>query len=80
MRVLLLPRIERRLTDPQLSGNVAERAAGLDLAEGVRDLFLGKFRPLHWSRPFVMDRRSRHPTLVLTAVVFGGDVSVKQAA
>ena len=35
VRVLVLPRVERRLTDPQLRAHVADRYACLGLAEGI---------------------------------------------
>src|SRR5216684_1270565 len=53
VRVLLLPRVERGLADPQLPAHVADRGAALGLAQRVGDLLLGEFRALHRSRPFV---------------------------
>src|SRR5262252_10940071 len=47
MRVLLLPRIERGLADPQLPAHVADRRAAFGLAQRVRDLLLGESRALH---------------------------------
>jgi len=35
VRVLLLPRVERGLADPQLPAHVADRYACLGLAEGI---------------------------------------------
>ncbi len=68
----LAPEQERGFADAEPAADVADWDAGLDLAERVRDLFFGEFRWLHWSRPFVMDRRSRHRTLVLACRRFRG--------
>src|SRR2546425_1333060 len=72
VRVLLLPGVEGGVTHPELSAEVADRGAAFSLADRVDNLFLGKLRPLHWSTPFVRDRRSRHVTLVLTCRRFLG--------
>jgi len=71
VRVLLLPHVERGFADAELAAGV-DRRASLDLAEGIGDLLFGEFRSLHWSRSFVVDRRSRHLTLVLICRRFRG--------
>src|SRR5215467_1570567 len=72
VRVLLLPGVEGGLTDPQLPADVPDRGAALGLAQGVGHLLLGEFRALHRSRPFWVDRRRRHFTLVLGCRCFWG--------
>ena len=53
VRVLLLPRVECGRADPQLPTHVPDWGAAFGLAEGLRHAFLGEFRALHRSRPFV---------------------------
>src|SRR5215470_17367120 len=72
VRVLLLPGVEGGLTDPQLPAHVPDRGPALGLAQGVGHLRLGEFRALHRSRPFWVDRRRRHFTLVLGCRCFRG--------
>ena len=80
VRVLPSPDVEGRLADPELATDVGGRGAPLDLAEGVRDLLFGELRLLHRSVSLLLDRRSRHSALVLTAHVFGGDVRLMRHA
>jgi hypothetical protein len=53
VRVLLLPRVERRFTDAELPADIPDRRARLDLAQGIGDLLFGLSRALHRSCPFV---------------------------
>jgi hypothetical protein len=62
----LLPNVERRLADPGLAADIADRRPCLRLPERVRDLLLRKLRPLHPVPPLACeDRRERHDTLVV---------------
>ena len=45
VRVLLLPRVEPRLADPQLPAEVPDPRARLDLPQRIGDLLLGELRP-----------------------------------
>ena len=47
VRLLLFPSIEGRVTHPELPAEVADGGAGVGLSDGVDDLLLRKFRPLH---------------------------------
>jgi hypothetical protein len=48
---LLLPEVERRLANAELSTDIAGRRAALGLAQRVRDLLLGELRALHGPLP-----------------------------
>src|SRR5215472_4207083 len=69
--VLELPQAAE-LTHAQLPADVPDRGTALGLAQGVGHLLLGEFRALHRSRPFWVDRRRRHFTLVLGRRCFRG--------
>ena len=68
LRVLLFPGGRAYFADAECD----TECGTLDLSHGIQDLFFGEFRPLHRSTPFVEDRRSRHPTLVLMCRRFRG--------
>ena len=77
MGVLHLPSIAGRVTDPELSAEIADRGAGFGLAERIDDLVFGELRPLHGSTPFARDHRSYHLTLSFNLPSFSGETSAE---
>ncbi len=53
--VALLPDAERRLADPELPTDIADRRPGFCLPARVRHLLLGELRPLHLLPPRVVE-------------------------
>jgi hypothetical protein len=80
VRVLLLPGIERGFADAELPANVADRRAGLDLAEGIGDLLLGEFRALLRSRPFLSGPPKPLPYSGFRLPSFSGETSAGRKA
>jgi len=66
VRVFLPPGIEDGVTPPDLLATVADENAGIGLSNRTHDLHHRKLRLLHRFAPFVLDRRRRHISLVIT--------------
>ena len=72
VRVLFLPGVEGGFADPELAAHITDRCSGVGLAQRVGDCSSENFDRFIGPLPGVVDRRSRHLTLVLICRRFPG--------